>query len=287
VNTSGGSAGGGGGTITVIAAGAIFATGGRIDATGGDGGDGTRIGWSSSPTQYFGLSGGGGGGSGGTICFISGDNISLTATVLDANGGIGGLPPTLASGQCNTCNGGGDGGKGIIFLMDPDGLISGLFPNGAGSYPTFAGGYLTISTFTTAGDRFGETHAVTELFNIPAANPRYLELDQDNDILANVQAKQEILIFASSARADPANPLQPDITTEIPAVLVARVYFDLGAVQIDADSYMAMSLLNPGGPNRDAYLRMDAKFEYENLVEAALGPFAFVDLIEVTYSFNG
>jgi len=64
------------------------------------------------------------------------------------------------------------------------------------------------------------------------------------------------------------------------------VHFALGATQVDT-SYDAMDQLNPTGPNRDAYLRLNALFDYGNLVEAALGPFAFVDRIDVTFSFNG
>lgn len=172
--------------------------------------------------------------------------------------------------------------------MDPDGLISGLFPNGTGTYPTFTGGYLTISTFTSAGDRFGDTHAVTELFNIPASNPAYLQFNQSQDILAHVgNATQEILLYASSAKADAKNPLKPNIATEIPQVLVGRVFYQNGSTTVDTNSYNAMDQLNPTGPNRDAFVRIDALFKYGNLVEAALGPFAYMDRVDINYSFNG
>ena len=287
VNHPGGAGGGAGGSLTVISAGSIIATGGKIDATGGNGGAGTLKAYSGSPQYYLMLSGGGGGAAGGTICLISGENIALTAPVLDAAGGAGGAAPVPSSGTCTHCNGGGTGGRGIVFLMDPDGLVSGLFPNGAGTYPTFAGGYLTISTFATAGDRFGETRAVTELFNIPAANPAYLEFDPASDILANVNnVSQEILIYASSAKADVDDPLVPNQLSEIPEVLVARVHFALGATQVDT-SYDAMDQLNPTGPNRDSFVRLNALFDYGNLVEAALGPFAFMDRVDISYSFNG
>ncbi|MCK6460578.1 MAG: hypothetical protein L6Q95_11880 [Planctomycetes bacterium] len=286
-NGPGGAGGGAGGSLTVIGAGSIIATGGLINASGGAGGAGAQRVYTSIPQNYFTLSGGGGGASGGTICLISGENIALTASVLDTAGGLGGAAPSLQSGTCTHCNTGGNGGKGIIFLMDPDGLVSGLFPNGAGTYPTFVGGYLTISTFTTAGDRFGETHAVTELFNIPAANPTYLEFDGGTDILATVNnATQQILLYASSAKGDTDDPLEPNIFTEIPEVLVARVHYQNGATQVDV-SFDAMDQLNPTGPNRDAYVRIDAFFDYGNLVEAALGPFAYMDRVDINYSFNG
>jgi hypothetical protein len=287
VNHPGGAGGGAGGSLTIIGAGSIIGTGGKIDATGGNGGAGTLKSYSGSPQYYLMLSGGGGGAAGGTICLISGENIALTAPVLDATGGAAGAAPALTSGTCTHCNGGGTGGRGIVFLMDPDGLISGLFPNGAGTYPTFAGGYLTISTFATAGDRFGDTRAVTELFNVPAANPAYLEFDPSSDILANVNnVSQEILIYASSAKADTDNPLLPNQVSEIPEVLVARVHFALGATQVDT-SYDAMDQLNPTGPSRDSFVRINALFDYGNLVEAALGPFAYMDRVDITYSFNG
>ena len=62
----------------------------------------------------------------------------------------------------------------------------------------------------------------------------------------------------------------------------------LGATQVDADSYSAMDQLNPTGPNRDAFLRVDAFFDYgAQIVQAALGPFMSVDKIDIRYLFNG
>jgi hypothetical protein len=49
-----------------------------------------------------------------------------------------------------------------------------------------------------------------------------------------------------------------------------------------------MDQLNPTGPNRDAFLRVDAFFNYGALiVQAALGPFMSMDRMDVRYSFNG
>jgi hypothetical protein len=49
-----------------------------------------------------------------------------------------------------------------------------------------------------------------------------------------------------------------------------------------------MRLLNPAGtPNRDAFMRVDARFEYENPVEAALGPYASIDQVDISFTFNG
>jgi len=48
-----------------------------------------------------------------------------------------------------------------------------------------------------------------------------------------------------------------------------------------------MGDLNPMGPARESYLRINALFDYQNLVEAALGPFAYMDRVDINYSFNG
>ena len=285
-NRAGGAGGGGGGMFTLASAGAILCQGGRIDVSGGNGGNGGYIQYAWYSTYgYYMLTGGGGGGSGGGICLISGDNITATATVFDATGGIGGAAPNNPTGNATNPNAGGNGGKGFIYLMDADGAVSGLLPGTPGTYPTFAAGYLKIAPLSAGANRFGAIQAVTELFDVFAADPAYLPL-QSTDILAKVSTGQQILIYASSAKANTGNPLQPNLVTEIPPVLVARAHFALGATQIDT-SYNAMGLLNPTGPNRDAYVRINALFSYGNVVEAALGPFAYMDRMDINYSFNG
>jgi hypothetical protein len=287
VNQAGGAGGGGGGMFTLACAGTIHAAGGRIDASGGDGGAG---GYKQYLTYnyYFMLSGGGGGGSGGGICLISGDNILANNAVFDASGGSGGAAPTITAGTCTNCNRGGNGGKGFIYLMDADGTIPGLLPGTPGTYPSYATGYLTIAPLAAGATRFGEIRAVTELFNVLAANPAFAQIDEDSDILANVSQGQQIFVYMSSAKADLLDPLVPDVASEIPPVLVARVHYALGATQVDADSYMAMDQLNPTGPNRDAYVRIDAFFDYgAQIVQAALGPFMSMDRMDIRYLFNG
>jgi hypothetical protein len=168
--------------------------------------------------------------------------------------------------------------------MDADGQISGLIPGTAGNYDAFATGVLTISQFDAS--RFSSIAAVTELFSALTANPAYQPLTSI-DILGLVHANQQIRIFASSAKADVDNPLIPDIATEIPEVEVALVRQASGAVTVDIVPG-AMALLNPSGiPARDAFVRIDAKFEYANQVEAALGPFANIDRVDLTLLFNG
>jgi hypothetical protein len=283
--TSGGSGGGGGGMFTLASAGAIVCTGGRIDVSGGNGGAGgiNLYAWYTT-YGYYKLGGGGGGGSGGGICLISGDNINATSATFDATGGIGGAAPNNPAGNATNGNAGGNGGKGFIYLMDADGTITGLVP-GPNPNPNYATGYLKTAPLSAGANRFGTIQAVTELFSVAAANPAYLPL-QSADILAKASTGQEIRIYASSAKASTADPLEPNLGSEIPPVLVARAYFALGATQIDT-SYDAMDQLNPTGPNRDAYVRINAIFDYGNVVEAALGPFAYMDRMDVSYSFNG
>jgi hypothetical protein len=276
--------------FTLACAGTIIAAGGRIDVSGGDGGAGAYVQYAWYGTYgYYMVSAGGGGASAGGMCLISGDNIVANNAVLDARGGLGGAAPSLPAGAtCSNCNAGGNGGKGFIYLADADGVVPGLFPGTAGTYPAFSTGYLTIAPLSAAANRFPEIRAITELFNVLAANPAYAQINEDTDILANVSQGQEILIYMSSAKADTANPLVPNVASEISPVLVARVHFALGATQVDADTYMAMDQLNPTGPNRDAYLRVDAFFNYgAQIVQAALGPFMSMDRVDVRYSFNG
>jgi hypothetical protein len=282
----GGSGGGGGGMFTLASAGAILCDGGIIDCSGGDGGAGGygQYAWYGT-YGYYHLSGGGGGGSGGGICLISGDNISATNAMFDVTGGKGGAAPNNPTNNSTNNDAGGDGGKGFIYLMDADGVVPGLLPGTSGSYAGYGTGYLTIAPLSAGANRFGEIRAITELYNVFAANPAYLEIDPQNDVLASVSQNQEILLYASTAKADPLNPLQPDIVTEIAPVLVARVHYAFGATQVD--TFNAMSQLNPAGPDRDAFVRVNALFNYGNIVEAALGPFAYMDGFDIRVSFNG
>jgi hypothetical protein len=286
----GGTGGGGGGSFTLTCAGTILAAGGRIDVSGGDGGAGGygQYAWYGTYGYYM-VSGGGGGGSGGGICLISGDNIVANNAVFDARGGGGGTAPSIPAGAtCINCNGGGAGGNGFIYLMDADGVVPGLLPGTSGTYPAFSTGYLTIAPLAVGANRFGEIRAITQLFSAFAANPAYSQINENTDILANVAQGQQIFVYMTSAKADPANPLVPDVASEIAPVLVARVHFALGAAQVDADSFMAMDQLNPTGPNRDAFVRVDALFEYgSQIVQAALGPFMSMDRMDIRYSFNG
>ncbi|HEX5138970.1 MAG TPA: hypothetical protein VFY93_18510 [Planctomycetota bacterium] len=282
---AGGSGGGGGGSISIVASGAILvSSGGVINATGGTGGNG-RIVVQSQPNSWQSTSGGGGGGAGGSISLISGDAITVTGGLLDARGGAGGLRSDVGTGlSCNACNAGGPGGKGYIFLMDADGQIAGLLPGTPGNYDGFTTGVLTISEFDAT--RFSSIAAVTELFPALTANPAYDPMTAA-DVLALCNPSQKIHLWASSAKADINDPLKPNIVSETTPVEVAVASSASGGTVIDPIPG-AMAALNPGGtPARDAFIRIEARFEYASPVEAALGPFAYIDRVDVTITFNG
>jgi len=281
----GGGGGGGGGSVAIYAAGAIQVPGGVIDASGGDGGKGNMRNGYSYYANYLQASGSGGGGSGGTIVLISGNDINVTSGILDARGGAGAPTPDnmISAGKCDGCNAGGDGGKGFIFLMDADGLISGLIPGLPGDYDTYALGALTISGFNA--DRFSSIQAITELFGVGAANPAYIAM-APGDVLANVNKGQALRLFASSSKGDVDEPLLPNPTTEMGEIEIAYVSHVAGSVSVEITG--DMSGLNPtGAPDRDAFTRIDARFEYGDPVEAALGPFASIDQVEISFTFNG
>lgn len=293
--TSGGGGGGGGGFFEIVSAGSILVTaGGQITTAGGRGGAG-YLEPNISPqygttyqSSWNTVTGGGGGGAGGTISLVSGGDIKVLGGLLDARGGTGGLRGSnaLAGSNLGGCNAGGDGGKGFIFLMDLDGAVEGLSPGTvtAGEYDTFAYGVLTVAKFDL--NRFGGISAITELFGMPAADPDYLPIS-GSDVLAKVNSGQRVRIYASSAKADPDNPLLPDVATETPLFELALVRFAAGATTVDITG--SIENLNPAGgmPNRDAFTRIYAGFEYDNPIDAATGPFASVDQVTMRFSFNG
>ncbi|MFQ5878515.1 MAG: hypothetical protein ACE5JH_12680, partial [Acidobacteriota bacterium] len=230
----GASGGGGGGTIEIFASDTIKVAG-AIDASGGDGGRAVVVYFHNggvtnlSPTNPFGGGlqswkhplGGAGGGSGGNIVLVSARDIELAGTSeLDASGGDGGKFGTGPGQQisCNGCNEGGAGGNGFIFLMDPDGTITGLNPGVIGvqngktvEYDTFPPGVLTTSSFD--GARFQATNLYTELFSVGAADPQFKALDPAG-VTATAATGQKMRMLISSAVADPLDPLVPDKTTE-------------------------------------------------------------------------
>ena len=56
----------------------------------------------------------------------------------------------------------------------------------------------------------------------------------------------------------------------------------------DAHRRGDVGALNPlGVPARDAFVRVEAHYEYDNGVEAVTGPFAYIDRVDLTLSVNG
>jgi hypothetical protein len=286
VTSSGGAGGGGGGSMTILASGPIIGAGGEIAASGGAGGQGVLQNAYTYYTNYRQATGGGGGGGGGAIVLVSGDDIQMTGTTIDARGGEGGDRANVGTTvvTCNRCNAGGDGGKGFIFMMDKDGEIGGMLPGSPGEYDGHTYGVLTISDFQT--DRFSSVSAITELFPVNAADPDYQEL-QASDVVADVNVGQSIELYASSCPAHPNDPTWPDLEgdgQETAGVKVADIRYAGGPVVVD---------VVPGGMDgldtaaRDAFVRLRAVFDYTNGVEAALGPFAAMDEVTVRFTFNG
>ena len=169
------------------------------------------------------------------------------------------------------------------MLMDGDGTIDGLIPSGEGEYDT-AFGALTIRPFKS--NRFGAMVASTELFHVGAASPTYSDIAVD-DVFAVVALKQSIELYASSAKASDSDPLQPNPATETTEAHVATVeYAGSGVRVIPVEDGMAE--LNPAGdPNRRAFVRVKGYYTYGVDLEAAVGPYAYLDKVTIRYSFNG
>ena len=175
-------------------------------------------------------------------------------------------------------------------MMDPDGTIDGHNPSQAGRYDRTEG-ITNIQKFD--GARFSSITAVTELFGARAADPEYTEL-LDTDVEAVLNDNQSIELIASSAEADIDDPLAPDLGSELdPAELVALITKSGPRIIVDT-SVGTLTRLNPGsaapdmGPQkRAAFVRIRAKFVYDDPTEAALGPFAMMDRVRILFSFNG
>jgi hypothetical protein len=281
---SGGSGGGGGGMLEIYCRGDVYVSG-TITVAGGDGGKGAIFAmYSPVPTSYM-PTGPGGGGSGGGLVLISGANISAAGGILDASGGHGGLPANAGTSiGCSACNDGGDGSVGYVLAMDLDGVIEGLIPGEPGEYDT-PYGVFTISRFQS--ERFGIMQAVTELFHVGTAAPRYSDI-LEADVAGVVHnADQRIELYASSAVGDASDPLQPDPTTETEPALVAVIEYAGGGVRVTPEPG-GMSALNPtGDDSRRPFARILGLFDYGNDIEAAAGPYAYLDSVTLRFDFNG
>ena len=192
------------------------------------------------------------------------------------------------------CGEGGAGGKGFIFLMDADGEIEGFVPNREGEYDNDPRGIMTISAFNA--DRFSSITAVTELFPMSAANPAYRDYDMDSqgylpqgndDIEGLVAEGQTISVQFSSAKSNAADPLLPDLLSEITPFEVALLEYKNGGTAVKITGDLSSLNVTPGAPDREAFVRVQAKFVYTDSVQAALGPYAAIDKVTISYNFNG
>jgi len=280
-SSSGGAGGGGGGFLDIVASGNIIVSG-VITVAGGNGGKGVIVNQGSAGWDQ--ASGSGGGASGGALSLISGSDLVLTGSTLTASGGAGGVSPEVGTTfTCANCNAGGAGGKGFIFLMDADGLVTGFLPGSPGDYDGFANGILTIRSFDAS--RFSSISAITELFGVRAANPAYSPLVA-TEVVGIVATNQRVRIFMATAKARLDDPLKPDTATETAPVQVALVS-RIGGSVVTVVTPGAMAALNPlGVPARDAFLRVIGAFEYDVGVEAAIGPFAMMERATVRFTFN-
>jgi hypothetical protein len=128
--------------------------------------------------------------------------------------------------------------------------------------------------------------ASTELFHVGAASPTYGDIEVD-DVFAVVALKQSIEIYASSAKASESDPLAPNTATETTDALVAVVEYAGSGVKVTpVDGGMAN--LNPAGDaDRRSFVRIKGFYTYGVDLEAAVGPYAYLDKVTVRYSFNG
>jgi hypothetical protein len=84
------------------------------------------------------------------------------------------------------------------------------------------------------------------------------------------------------------NPTVADPSSERSEITVAELYYAGGPTAVNKISPMAGLNETPGQADRFAFLRVRAKFDYgKNSVQAALGPFAYIDSFKITYKFNG
>ena len=90
-------------------------------------------------------------------------------------------------------------------------------------------------------------------------------------------------VLLSSSVGDPDEPLNPDPQTETTETLIATISSVASAIVVTIVG--DMNALDT--PDRDAFVRVRANFNYTDGVEAALGPFASIDCVIISFVFNG
>ena len=120
------------------------------------------------------------------------------------------------------------------------------------------------------------------------AKPQYKQYTAATDILGHVSNnKQRIRVSVSSALSNPAAPTVADPASEDNLTEIALLYFNGTTTMVMETGNMNELNDTPNSADRRAFVRVRAQFEYDNGVEAALGPFASMDEVKISYSFNG
>ena len=201
--THSGAGGGGGGGAIQIAAGRILSLDGRIDATGGEGGD-------ALPTNviYGQHAAPGGGGSGGAILLQSVVvDLSPIQNRLNVSGGAGGNGPVFTAGT----GAGGVGGTGLVRIED-DALFGVLDQATAAvsvtpaDLPTNSTGWLSLGDWTpsTSGDEAYSgaqscwIRATGNFFNLTFESDSLTELGWDMDVIVDLGAGEQVVSYRDS-----------------------------------------------------------------------------------------
>jgi len=211
--THSGAGGGGGGGAIQIAAGRILSLDGRIDATGGEGGD-------ALPTNvnYGQHAAPGGGGSGGAILLQSKViDLSPIQNRLNVSGGAGGNGPVFTAGTGT----GGNGGTGLVRIED-DALFGVLDqPTAAISVTpadlaTNSTGWLSLGDWTpsASGDEAYSgaqscwMRATGNFFNLTFESDSPTELGWDMDVILDLGAGEQVVSYRESTVFAGSSPQQ-------------------------------------------------------------------------------
>ncbi len=201
--THSGAGGGGGGGAIQIAAGRILSLDGRIDATGGEGGD-------ALPTNviYGQHAAPGGGGSGGAILLQSKViDLSPIQNRLNISGGAGGNGPVFTVGTGT----GGNGGTGLVRIED-DALFGVLDQATAAisvtpvDLPTNSIGWLSLGDWTPSatgdeaysGSQSCWIRATGNFFNLTFNSDSPTELGWDMDVILDLGAGEQVVSYRDS-----------------------------------------------------------------------------------------
>lgn len=212
--THSGAGGGGGGGAIQIVAGRILSLDGRIDATGGEGGD-------ALPTNvnYGQHAAPGGGGSGGAILLQSKViDLSPLQNRLNVSGGAGGNGPVFTAGTGT----GGNGGTGLVRIED-DALFGVLDQATAAisvtpSGPSNSIDWLSLGDWTPSNAGGGDEaysgaqscwiRATGNFFNLTFESDTPTELGWDMDVILDFGSGEQVVSYRSSTVFAGSSPQQ-------------------------------------------------------------------------------